>query len=52
MVVFPAPDGPTIAVRVPAGASKEIPRSTSPLSTVSGREADSREASEISSALG
>ena len=52
MVVFPAPDGPTIAVRVPAGAEKEIPRSTSPLSIVSGRDADSSEASEMSCALG
>ena len=52
MVVLPAPDGPTIAVNVPAGAVNEMPLRTSPLSIVSGLAADSRDASEISSALG
>ena len=52
MVVFPAPDGPTIAVSEPAGAVKEIPFNTSPLSTVSALATDSSDASEISSAFG
>jgi hypothetical protein len=36
-----------MAVIVPAGAVKEIPRKTSPLSTVSGFAADSSDAREI-----
>ncbi|CAB4339018.1 unannotated protein [freshwater metagenome] len=41
-----------MAVKVPDGTSNEIPFRTSPLSTVSGRDADSNDASEISSAFG
>ena len=48
IVVFPAPDGPTRAVRVPGSAINESDFNTSPLSIVSGLAADSKDASEIS----
>ena len=52
MVVLPAPDGPTRAVNVPGAAMNERFLRTSPLSTLSGRAADSSEARDISFARG
>ena len=52
MVVLPAPDGPTIAVKLPAGTLKEIPLRISPLSIASSFAVDSRDAREISSGRG
>ena len=51
-MVFPAPDGPTRAVRVPGSAVNETPFKISPESTVSNFAADSKDAKEISSAFG
>ena len=52
MVLLPAPDGPTIPVKVPGAAVKDIFLSTSPLIIISGFAAISREAKDISSAFG
>ena len=52
IVVLPAPDGPTMAVKLPAGTVNETFLSTSPLSMNSSFAADSREASEIWSGRG
>ena len=52
IVVFPAPDGPTKAVKVPGSAMNETPLRISPESTVSNFAADSKDANEISSAFG
>jgi len=52
IVVFPAPDGPTIAVRVPDATLKETPFKISPLSICSSFAADSSDASDISSGFG
>ncbi|CAB4331710.1 unannotated protein [freshwater metagenome] len=46
-MLFPAPDGPTIPVRVPGCARNEIPFKTSPLSIISGLATDSKDANEI-----
>ena len=51
-MLFPAPDGPTIAVNVPGSHLKDIACKTSPLSITSGLAADSSEAREISVAFG
>ncbi|CAB4631254.1 unannotated protein [freshwater metagenome] len=52
MVLLPAPDGPTIPVKVPGKTVNEIFFKTSPLSTNSGFATASREANEISLADG
>ena len=51
-MLLPAPDGPTIPVRVPGAAVKDIFLRTSPLVIISGLAAISNEASDISSAFG
>ena len=51
-MLLPAPDGPTMPVKVPAATVNEIPFRTFPLVIISGFAAISNEASEISSAFG
>ena len=51
-MLLPAPDGPTIAVKVPGSQLKETPRKTSSLSIFSATDGASNEAIEISLAFG